>query len=180
VAVRTLAAALRLDPEGTADLRLVVVGGPAGHPARDPDRLEGLRQLAAEAGVLDRVAFLPPQPQDRLAAFYSAAEVVLVPSRWESFGLVALEAQACGAPVVAAAVGGLRMVVGDGETGFLVPGHDPEEYARRALAILSDPALAARMSARATARAGRFSWEATAADIQSVYRELLAGGGVGR
>src|SRR5207237_5049492 len=95
----------------------------------------------AASGVGDRVVFFPPQPQLRLAEFYSAAELVLVPSRSESFGLVALEAQACGTPVLAAATGGLRYVVEDGQTGFLVGGWDPADYADRPPRVLRDPAV---------------------------------------
>ena len=102
-----------------------------------------------------------------------AGEAVLVPSRSESFGLVALEAQACGTPVIAAAAGGLRYVVVDGKTGFLVEGHDPDDYADRILAILRDPGLAERLSLGAIGHAGRFSWDATTSDIRDVYREVL-------
>ena len=116
--------------------------------------------------------FFAPQPQARLADFYSAADVVLVPSRSESFGLVALEAQACGAPVVAASAGGLRFVVRDGESGFLIEDHEPERYARAVLRILRDRPLAARLSGGALAQAGRFTWDATVAEIQEVYREV--------
>jgi D-inositol-3-phosphate glycosyltransferase len=117
----------------------------------------------------------PPQPQARLADFYAAAEAVLVPSRSESFGLVALEAQASGTPVVAASVGGLRYVVTDGVTGFLVEGHDPADHAERLLALLGDRAAARRMGDAAVARSLRFSWDATASEILSVYRELFDG-----
>ena len=117
--------------------------------------------------------FFPPQPQMRLAEFYSAAELVLVPSRSESFGLVALEAQACGTPVLAAATGGLRYVVEDGETGFLVGGWDPADYAERMLWILRDPTMGRRMGDAAVARAMQYSWDTTAADVLSVYGEVL-------
>jgi D-inositol-3-phosphate glycosyltransferase len=129
--------------------------------------------LASASGVGDRVMFFPPQPQLRLADFYSAAELILVPSRSESFGLVALEAQACGTPVVAASTGGLRYVVDDGETGFLVTGWDPADYAERLLWILRDPAGARRMGEAAVLRALKFSWDSTAADVLSVYEEVL-------
>jgi D-inositol-3-phosphate glycosyltransferase len=115
----------------------------------------------------------PPLPQARLADVYAAADVVLVPSRSESFGLVALEAQACGTPVVAAGVGGLRFVVRDGQTGYLVEGHDPSDHAERMLQILRDPALADRLGVAAAREALRFTWDATATELNGIYRELL-------
>ena len=108
-------------------------------------------ELATALGVADRVMFFAPQPQERLADFYAAADVVLVPSRSESFGLVALEAGRCGTPVVAAAVGGLPHVVADGATGLLVEGHDPGEHADAALRMLRSPGCS-RRSARGRAR----------------------------
>ena len=115
-----------------------------------------------------------PLPQARLADVYAAADVVLVPSRSESFGLVALEAQACGTPVVAAAVGGLRFVVRDGQTGYLVEGHDPADHAERMLQILRDPTLAGQMGTTAAREAVRFTWDATASELAGIYRELVA------
>lgn len=173
VAVRALAEAIARDPKGTRDVVLAIVGGPSGsgHGAE----IARLMDLASALGVGERVMFFPPQPQVRLADFYGASEAVLVPSRSESFGLVALEAQACGTPVVAAAVGGLRYIVADGVTGYLVEGHDPGDHADRLLALLSDPAAALRMGETAIVHSLRFSWDATATGILSVYRELLDG-----
>lgn len=173
IAVRALAEAVARDPAGMGDVVLAVVGGPSGsgHGAE----VARLMDLAAALGVSERVMLFPPQPQARLAEFYSAAEAVLVPSRSESFGLVALEAQACGTPVVAAAVGGLRYVVVDGITGFLVEGHDPADHADRLLTLLRDPEGAGLMGAAGTTQALRFSWDATAAEILSVYGELVDG-----
>jgi D-inositol-3-phosphate glycosyltransferase len=173
VAIRALAEAVARAPQVAGDVILAVVGGSTGRDA-EHDQATRLMELAADIGVSDRVVFFPPQPHERLADFYSAAEAVLVPSRSESFGLAALEAEACGTPVIAAAAGGLRYVVIDGKTGFLIEGHDPRDYADRILRILSDPVLAARLSKGAFRHAGRFSWDATAADIRRVYRELLA------
>jgi D-inositol-3-phosphate glycosyltransferase len=172
VAIRALARAVARAPELTRDVVLGVVGGPTGY-AQSKDEVARLMALAARSGVGDRVVFFPPQPHQRLADFYSAAEALLVPSRSESFGLVALEAQACGTPVIAASAGGLRYVVRDGETGFLVLGHDPDRYADRILQLLADPVLAARLSRGAVVHAGRFSWDTTAREIKEVYRELL-------
>jgi D-inositol-3-phosphate glycosyltransferase len=170
VAVRTLAEAVARDPVATRHLMLAIVGGPSGgsHGAE----VARLMELAGALDVSERVMLFPPQPQTRLADFYAAADAVLVPSRSESFGLVALEAEACGTPVVAARVGGLRYVVQDGRTGFLVEGHDPADHADRLLAILRDPSLADRLGAEAARLALRFTWDATASELVDVYREL--------
>jgi D-inositol-3-phosphate glycosyltransferase len=172
VAIRAVAEAVARSPELTRDLMLAVVGGSTGLEA-DRDEVTRLMRLAAEIGVADRVMFFPPQPHDRLADFYAAAEAVLMPSRSESFGLVALEAQACGTPVIAAATGGLRQVVVDGQTGYLVPGHDPAQYTERILLLLGNRESTRRLGARAARHAAGFSWDATAAEILNVYQELL-------
>ena len=170
VAIRTIAEAVALDPAGAADLQLAIVGGPSGTEIGEIARL---MDLATALGVADRVMLFPPQPQERLADFYAAADVVLVPSRSESFGLVALEAQACGTPVIAARVGGLPFVVEDGRTGFLVEGHDPEEHAARLLRVLREPALQRSFGEEAAHRALRFTWDVTADEVAHAYRELL-------
>ncbi|MEO8476033.1 MAG: D-inositol-3-phosphate glycosyltransferase [Actinomycetota bacterium] len=171
VAVRTMAEAVARDPDAAGDLVLAIVGGPSG--ADHGAELIRLMELAGALGVSERVMLFPPQPQAKLADFYTAADAVLVPSRSESFGLVALEASACATPVVAAAVGGLRYVVEDGKTGFLVEGHDPGDHAERLLEILRDPSLAAAMGSEAARQALRFTWDATTTELLSVYRELL-------
>ena len=173
VAVRTLAEAVARDPDLTRDLILAIVGGPSG--TGQGAEVAHLMELAAALGVSERVMLFPPLPQARLADVYAAADVVLVPSRSESFGLVALEAQACGTPVVAAAVGGLRFVVRDGQTGYLVEGHDPADHADRMLQILRDPALAAELGTTAAREALRFTWDATASELAGIYRELMVG-----
>ena len=166
VALRALAA---LDDSSAT---LVVVGGPSGPSgATESDRLHG---LVNELGLADRVVFLPPQPHDELAGFYRAADVCVVPSRSESFGLVALEAAACGTPVVAAAVGGLRSLVDDGVTGFLVDGHEPADYAAPLSFLLDNPLRAAEMGEAAAARSGRYSWSITAARLRRLYGDLVA------
>jgi D-inositol-3-phosphate glycosyltransferase len=171
VAIRAVAAAVRREPEATEDVVLAVVGGPSG--SRGPEFVAELRRSARAAGIGDRVAFIEPRPHAELPWIYSAAEVLLMPSRSESFGLAALEAQACGVPVVAADVGGLRYVVGHGASGFLVPGHDPDGYTERVLEILGNPALAARLASGGRARAERFPWEETADGVLATYGELL-------
>jgi D-inositol-3-phosphate glycosyltransferase len=172
VAIRAVAEASARAPDVMRDVVLAVVGGSTARDA-DHDEVTRLMELSSALGIADRVVFFPPQPHGRLADFYSAADAVLVPSRSESFGLVALEAESCGAPVIGAAAGGLRYVIRDGVTGFLVDGRDPVRYADRILRLLSDPGLAARLSAGAIRHAAIFSWDATASDIRGIYREVL-------
>jgi D-inositol-3-phosphate glycosyltransferase len=148
------------------DVRLVVVGGPSGAGLDHP---EALADLALRLGVADRVSFLPPVAQTQVADWYAAADVVCVPSHSESFGLVALEAQACGTPVVAAAVGGLTTAVVDGVTGLLVNGHRPADYTRALRTLLDDAALRGAMGAKATVHASGFSWAATAESLLATY-----------
>jgi D-inositol-3-phosphate glycosyltransferase len=151
---------------------LVVVGGASGAGGRH--EVERIEKLAASLGVSDRVRFTAPQPHHMLSTFYRAADVVLVPSRSESFGLVALEAAACGTPVVAAAVGGLRTLVDHGRTGFLVEGRDPAVYTAYAEQILANPALAEELSAQAARRARDFTWSTAAGRLRRIYADLTA------
>ena len=153
---------------------LLVVGGPSGPDGRE--ELARVRALAAELGVAADVHFVPPQPHSQLAEFYRAADVCIVPSRAESFGLVALEAAACGTPVVAASVGGLRSLVDDGATGFLVDDRDPAAYAVPISMLLEDPELAAEMGLSASARSRRYSWSITAARLRRLYGDLAVRG----
>jgi D-inositol-3-phosphate glycosyltransferase len=133
-----------------------------------------LRELVAAQGLAGRVRFVPPQPHGGLASYYRAADVCLVPSRSESFGLVALEAAACGTPVVAAAVGGLRTLVSHGATGFLVEGRDPGAYAAHVAELLDDRDRAAEMGALAASRSLRYRWSITGARLRRLYADLTA------
>ncbi|HEV7864728.1 MAG TPA: glycosyltransferase, partial [Acidimicrobiia bacterium] len=153
------------------DAVLWAVGGPSG--ADGPGELERVQKLAADLGVAERLLILPPRPHHELVDYYRAADVCLVPSRTESFGLVALEAAACGTPVVAASVGGLRSIVSDGDTGLLVEGRDPLEWATAVALLLDDGDLAASMGARASARSGRWSWGMTAARLRRLCSDLV-------
>ena len=156
------------------DTTLMVVGGPSGTDGHE--ELARVRALARDLGVAANVRFVPPQPHNRLADFYRAADVCIVPSRAESFGLVALEAAACGTPVVAASVGGLRSLVNDGTTGFLVESRSPAAYAAPVATLLDDPELAAEMGATASAHSRRYSWSTTAARLRRLYGDLVARG----
>jgi len=172
VVLRAAAALLRLAPELADRLLVVFVGGPSGSEVGAPGRLAG---LASELGLADRVRFEPPCPQQELADWYRAATVVLVPSHSESFGLVALEAQACGTPVAAAAVGGLRTAVRDGFSGVLVDGHDPVVWARVLSGLVAAPRRLAELSRGALAHASAFGWPATADRLIDVYTGAMDG-----
>ena len=151
-----LRSAALLPPGPAGPVRVLVAGGPSGSGLSAPD---GMVRLAAELGIADRVTFLPPQSRDQLVNVYRAADLVAVPSYSESFGLVAIEAQACGTPVAAAAVGGLPVAVAGGRTGILVDGHDPARWSAAIAGLLAaDPAVLRR---EAIAHAARFSWENT-------------------
>jgi D-inositol-3-phosphate glycosyltransferase len=119
------------------------------------------------------VRFVPPVAQSTLADWYSAATLVCVPSYNESFGLVAVEAQATGTPVVAAAVGGLTTVVRDGRSGLLVDSHDPEDYARAMRRIVDEPGLRDELARGALVQARDFAWERTAEHTVEVYRQAV-------
>ena len=158
------AARLLADEPGLRDrLQVLVVGAPSGSGLAEPRKLQ---ELATSLGIADVVRFVPPQRPAELAAHYRAADVVVVPSHNESFGLVALEAQACGTPVVAAAVGGLTTAVEDGVSGVLVGGHDPADYARAVRSVLAQREL---LSAGARRHATRFSWDRTADSLVDAY-----------
>ncbi len=152
--------------------RLVVTGGPSGPEGED--ELHRLRLQVNDLGVADQVSFLPPQPHHTLPRLYRAADALVMPSRSESFGLVAVEAQACGLPVVAASVGGLRHVVDDGRSGILVDRPEADAYAKALWSILSDSTEAARLSEGAIHFSQRFSWAATAHRLTELYSGISA------
>ncbi|MEJ7800964.1 MAG: glycosyltransferase [Ilumatobacter sp.] len=157
---------------GRPDALLLIVGGASGN-AGDVE-VRRAHQLVDELGLHDQVWFVEPQPHHILSTYYRSADVVIVPSRSESFGLVALEAAACGIPVVASAVGGLLSLVDHGETGFLVPDRDPVLFAKAIEQILDDPLLAATMSAASAIRASRYTWGFAAARLRRLYADLPA------
>ncbi|MEV4614224.1 D-inositol-3-phosphate glycosyltransferase [Kitasatospora sp. NPDC049258] len=171
VLLRAVGVLLEREPRLREHLVVPVVGGPSGTGLARP---ESLHKLAAQLGISDVVRFCPPVGQDRLADWYRAATALVMPSYSESFGLVALEAQACGTPVVAASVGGLPVAVRDGVTGTLVHGHDPEDWARALRPYVAEPQLTARQGEAAARHAAGFGWGAAAAGTAEVYAGALA------
>ncbi|MEU4340321.1 D-inositol-3-phosphate glycosyltransferase [Nocardia sp. NPDC023852] len=169
VLVRAAAEVLRADPE--RKLRVLIVGGPSGTGLERPD---ALMELAAGLGIAEQVTFLPPQPPDRLVLVYRAADLVAVPSYNESFGLVAIEAQASGTPVLAADVGGLGTAVRHEESGLLVPGHRTPDWANALGYLLGEPDRLHRMSVRAVEHAANFSWAHTADGLLTSYSAAMS------
>lgn len=166
LAVRALAQLRR------PDALLLIVGGASGHDGQQ--EMTHLLALVDELGLTNQVRFVPPQPHHILSTYYRAADAVVVPSRSESFGLVALEASACGVPVVAAAVGGLLTLVDHGETGYLVPARDPALFAHYLREIIDHPVHAAALGARGAERAKRYTWGFAAARLRRLYNDLGA------
>jgi len=150
--------------------RLLVVGG----DAKDAGRKAELKELADGLGISSKVTFMDAVPHDELPAYYNAADICVVPSYYESFGLVAVEAMACGVPVVASRVGGLRETVQDGQTGYLVPWRCPEPFAERLELLLNNETLRRSLGREARAAAERFRWSEVAARVEEVYHELVS------
>ncbi len=167
VVVRAAAELLRRRPSLRRRLVVPVIGGASGSGVDTP---EALRALADRLGVRDVVRFVPPVDQATLVSYYRAASLVCVPSYNESFGLVALEAQACGTPVVAARVGGLATAVRDGETGLTIEGHDPRDYAHAFERLLTDDRRRRTMGRAGVEHAQAFGWTRTAQEVLESYR----------
>ena len=152
-------------------LRVIICGGASGAGSS----VERYREIADEEGLRRITRFLGPRPPEELVSIYQAADIVAVPSYNESFGLVAVEAQATGTPVVAAKVGGLPLAVVDGETGLLVDGHEPEAWADALEQMLVDDPTRIQMGETAVAHAARFSWASSAKKLAEVYAATLDG-----
>jgi D-inositol-3-phosphate glycosyltransferase len=166
VAVRALAALNRRDAS------LYVVGGASG--LQGDTEVARVNALINELGLTQQVHFVEPQAHHMLSTYYRAADAVWVPSRSESFGLVALEAAACGTPVIANAVGGLLSLVDHGLTGYLVADRDPEMFAQYTAELLNNPALASAMSIAAAERGRRYTWNFAAARLRRVYTDITS------
>jgi D-inositol-3-phosphate glycosyltransferase len=153
---------------------LAVIGGdPDNSPEAQSAEMARVQTLRQEAGLSDLITFLGKRSQDTLPYYYSAADVVVVPSYYESFGMVALEAMACGTPVVASQVGGLAFLVQDGITGFTVPVDEPEALAEKLTVLVRDNELRQKLGQQALAVAQQYAWENIAARILALYGQVL-------
>jgi D-inositol-3-phosphate glycosyltransferase len=173
VLIRAVAEMVKHNPGLRSRLKTVIIGGASGNGSQEPDRLKGLTIFL---GISDVVEFVPPAPREELSDWYRASDLVCVPSYSESFGLVALEAQACGTPVVATAVGGLRTAVADGISGSLVDGHDPRAWSAVVSRLLMEPERRLLLSMGAIEHASHFGWDATARGMLDVYDRVLSEG----
>ena len=173
VLIRAVAEMLNHTPVLRTKLKTVIMGGASGNGSQEPERLKALTQFL---GVDDVIEFMPPVPRDELSDWYRASDLVCVPSYSESFGLVALEAQACGTPVVATAVGGLRTAVADGISGSLVDGHDPRAWSAVISRLLLEPERRLLLSLGAVEHASHFGWDVTARGLLDVYDRVLSKG----
>ena len=158
--------------EAESDCFVLVIGGDS--TAQDGE-MAHLRLLASELGISERVNFLGAVDHEKLPLFYSAADVCVVPSFYESFGLVALEAMACGTPVVASRVGGLTATVRDGETGYLIPWRCPEPFAERIELLLGNEQLRRAFGSASREAVEHFRWANVAESVLGLYGELIEG-----
>jgi D-inositol-3-phosphate glycosyltransferase len=166
----------RMRPCRAQDLSLAVIGGDReSHLEALTTDMDCLTEIRVELGLDDLVIFIGSMDQQRLPYYYSAAEACVMPSLYESFGMVALEAMACGTPVIASRVGGLQYTVRDGETGFLVPEKNPKALAEKLELVLNDEALRQRLASQAIRVAAEYSWAAVANAIEGLYTELGLG-----
>jgi len=171
VLIKAAAEILKNNPELRSRLVVAICGGPSGSGLERPD---ALINLAKQLGVSDVVRFVPPTNRAELVKWFQAASVCVIPSHSESFGLVAIEAQACGTPVIAARVGGLLTAVRDGISGVLVDGHDAATWAERIIAVVSNHELRSKLSAGAISHASHFGWDDTTDKLLAVYNEAIA------
>jgi D-inositol-3-phosphate glycosyltransferase len=170
VLLKAAAEILKRSPELRSQLVVAICGGPSGSGLERPDSLV---TLADQLGISDVVKFMPPTSRAELVKWFQAASVCVVPSYSESFGLVAIEAQACGTPVIAARVGGLPTAVRDGISGVLVDGHEADTWASQIMSVVSNEDLRSKLAKGAIAHASHFGWEDTTDKLISVYNEAV-------
>ncbi|TRZ73291.1 MAG: D-inositol-3-phosphate glycosyltransferase [Streptomycetaceae bacterium] len=151
----------------------LIVNISGGASGANTEEVERLQELTTWLGIDDVVRFTPPIPRAELPQWYRAADLVCVPSYSESFGLVALEAQACGTPVIATAVGGLRTAVADGISGVLVDGHDPKAWSSVIARLMHEPQRRVLLSVGAVEHASHFGWDATARGTLDIYDQVI-------
>ena len=168
--IRATAEMVSHSPHLRPKLRVFIIGGASGLNGSEVERL---KELVSWLNIDDVISFLPPVPRTELPNWYRAADLVCVPSYSESFGLVALEAQACGTPVVATAVGGLRTAVADGISGVLVDGHDPRAWSSVLARLLQEPQRRVLLSMGAIEHASHFGWDATARGTLEIYDQVI-------
>ncbi len=170
--LRAIALIQGLAPEIIEDVSVTIIGGDPWGESPD-EEMARLQEIRDELGVIDIVTFVAAKDQDELPEYYAAAEMVVMPSHYESFGMVALEAMAMGTPVVASEVGGLAFLIQDGINGFLVPSRDPEALAERIYTLLNDENCQSQMGRQASLKAKQYDWELIVDRMLNVYRELL-------
>ena len=182
VLLRALGLLFQRHPDLRSDVCLLVVGGALdpGDDAPETEKILELRRLVHEHRMEANVAFVGSRDQEQLALYYAAADVCAVPSLTESFGLVALEAMACGTPVVGTRVGGLQTLIEDGESGLLVPAGDDTALAEAIHAVLTDHRLRTHLSHGARERAERFTWSRVGQRMTELYDKVLAAAAGGR
>jgi D-inositol-3-phosphate glycosyltransferase len=171
VLIRAIAEMVSHSPHLRQKLITNIIGGASG---ANQSEVERLKELVSWLGIADVVRFAPPVPREDLPQWYRASDLVCVPSYSESFGLVALEAQACGTPVVATAVGGLRTAVADGISGVLVDGHDPRAWSSVLARLLQEPQRRVLLSMGAVEHASHFGWDATSRGTLDIYDRVLS------
>ena len=171
ILIRAIAEMVSHSPHLRAKLITNIIGGASG---ANQSEVERLKELVSWLGIDDVVRFAPPVPREELPNWYRASDLVCVPSYSESFGLVALEAQACGTPVVATAVGGLRTAVADGISGVLVDGHDPRAWSSVLARLLQEPQRRVLLSMGAIEHASHFGWDATSRGTLDIYDRVLS------
>lgn len=172
--IRALALVRQREPALAKKVCVSIIGGDANPDSEvEQQELEKLSKLQAELNIADLVTFLGAKDQDTLVYYYSAAKMVVMPSHYESFGMVAIEAMACGTPVIASDVGGLTFSIEDGFNGYLVPGRDPKALADKIILLLKYPTLREQLSDQAQAWVKRYSWVNIADEIQEVFERTL-------
>ena len=170
--IQATAQMLQHSPHLRAKLKVFIIGGASGSNTAEVERM---KELVSWLDISEIVTFLPPVSREELPQWYRLSDLVCVPSYSESFGLVALEAQACGTPVVATAVGGLRTAVADGISGVLVDGHDPRAWSSVISRLLTEPQRRVLLSMGAIEHASHFGWETTARGTLDIYDRILSG-----